>query len=87
MDVYNNCPIDGRHLTDYRSAGDVNNELKHKFNIQNSFEYNHFLTKNGLNEMNKQTDKVHNLYKCSPQKVEPTNVTPADFSSNKYHTF
>ena len=44
-------------------------------------------TKNGLNEMNKQTDKVQNLYKCNTQKVEPTNVTPADFSSNKYHKF
>ena len=38
MNIYNDCPLDARDFTDYRSTSDINNEIINKNNIKNSFE-------------------------------------------------
>lgn len=66
MNVYHDCPIDARDFTDYRSTSDINTELMSKNNIQNTFEYNKFITKNAMKIMDEQKAHYQSLYSCGP---------------------
>ena len=61
MNVYNNCPLDARDFTDYRSSSDINNEMKTKFNLKNSFEFNKFITNKGLQTENNKQNNIKKL--------------------------
>ena len=66
MNVYNDCPLDARDFTDYRSTSDINNELISKNNIKNSFEYNKFITKNATKLIDNYKTKIETAYGCGP---------------------
>ena len=61
MNVYNNCPLDARDFTDYRSSSDINNELIQKHKINNSFELI-IINNEALNIMTNEKKKIESLY-------------------------
>lgn len=69
MNVYNNCPLDARDFTDYRSSSDINNEMKTKFNLKNSFEFNKFITNKGLETETNKQNNIKKLYNCGDHKL------------------
>ncbi len=71
---YPDCPAimdDGRAFTDYRSSCFMNNMLKVKNNIRNSYEYRQFLIRNGEQVMN--DIRLYNIKKssCRPCDAKP----------------
>ena len=58
MNIYNDCPLDARDFTDYRSTSDINNEIINKNNIKNSFEYNKFITNNATKMISEYTNEI-----------------------------
>lgn len=73
---YPDCPAimdDGRAFTDYRSACYLNDMLRVKNGIQNSYDYRQFLIRNGENIIN--TVRLYNIQKtsCRPCDAKPIN--------------
>jgi len=66
MNIYNDCPLDARDFTDYRSTSDINNEIINKNNIKNSFEYNKFITNNATKMISEYTNDIEKKYGCGP---------------------
>tara|TARA_B000000475_G_C15626998_1_gene295724 strand:+ start:149 stop:418 length:270 start_codon:yes stop_codon:yes gene_type:complete len=89
MNVYNNCPLDARDFTDYRSSSDINNEIIEKNKINNSFEYNKFINNKALDIMNSQKSKIESLYNCGDHKIKNNyNVKPVSSGhDHKYHKY
>tara|TARA_Y100000591_G_C21729395_1_gene643179 strand:+ start:341 stop:610 length:270 start_codon:yes stop_codon:yes gene_type:complete len=89
MNVYNNCPLDARDFTDYRSSSDINNELIQKNKLNNSFEFNKFLNNKALDIMNSEKQKVETLYNCGDHKIKNNStVLPNDLDvKGKYQTY
>ena len=89
MNVYNNCPLDARDFTDYRSSSDINNELIKKNKINNSFEFNKFINNKALEIMNSEKKKVESLYNCGDHKIENKSTVSGNDSDirGKYQTY
>jgi len=89
MNVYNNCPLDARDFTDYRSSSDINNELIQKNKINNSFEFNKFINNKALEIMSSEKQKVESLYNCGDHKIENKSTVSANDSDirGKYQTY
>ncbi len=89
MNVYNNCPLDARDFTDYRSSSDINNEIIQKNKLNNSFEYNKFINNKALDIMNSQKSKIESLYNCGDHKIKNDyNVKPVSSGQDhKYHKY
>ena len=89
MNVYNNCPLDARDFTDYRSSSDINNELIQKHKINNSFEFKKFINNEALNIMTNEKKKIESLYNCGDHKIEKNSTVLANDSDvkGKYQTY
>jgi len=89
MNVYNNCPLDARDFTDYRSSSDINNELIQKNKLNNSFEFNKFLNNKALDIINSEKQKVETLYNCGDHTIQNNStVLPNDSDvKGKYQTY
>lgn len=82
MNVYNNCPLDAREFTDYRSTSTINNVLMTQNNIKNSFEFNNFLKKDGLKMFNKKKADLEKTYNCGNNDIDNKyNVNPNDINT------
>jgi hypothetical protein len=73
---YPDCPAimdDGRAFTDYRSSCYINDMLRVKNGIQNSYDYRQFLINNGAKLIN--TIRLYNIEKssCTPCDAKPIN--------------
>ena len=73
---YPDCPAimdDGRAFTDYRSSCYINDVLRVKNGIQNSYAYRQFLINNGAELMN--TIRLYNIQKssCNACDAKPIN--------------
>lgn len=73
---YPDCPAimnDGRAFTDYRSSCYINDLLRVKNGIQNSYDYRQFLINNGSELIN--TIRLYNIQKtsCKPCDAKPIN--------------
>lgn len=69
MNVYQNCPLDARDFTDYRSSSDINNEIKAKHKLKNSHEFNKFITNQGLKTAEDKNNELKTLYNCGDHKL------------------
>lgn len=84
---YPDCPAimdDGRAFTDYRSACYINDVLRVKNGIQNSYEYRQFLINNGTELMN--TIRLYNIQKsscnsCDAKPISCQNICEVDRES------
>ena len=88
MNVYNNCPLDARDFTDYRSSSDINNEIIQK--IKSIIRLNIIIINNkALDIMNSQKSKIESLYNCGDHKIKNDyNVKPVSSGQDhKYHKY
>ena len=77
---YFNCPprmSDGRHFTDYRPNGYVNDLVRYSNNTMNSYQYRQFLINNTDNLMQINNNYIHQKNGC-----EPCNAKPIGFETN-----
>ena len=73
---YPDCPAimdDGRAFTDYRSSCYINDMIRVKNGLQNSYDYRQFLINNGSKLIN--TVRLYNIEKtsCTPCDAKPIN--------------
>lgn len=88
MNVYQNCPLDARDFTDYRSSSDINNELKVKHNLKNSHEFNKFITNQGLQNAELHKNKIQQSYNCGDQKLSNDySVKDNDLSAKNFKSY
>ncbi len=88
MNVYNNCPLDARDFTDYRSSSDINNQIKQENKINNSFEFNKFLNTKGLEMQQKKANEIKQLYKCTNENIDNDySVSDNDLNTQNYKTY
>ena len=66
MNIYNDCPLDARDFTDYRSSSDINNELVTTQKLKNTNEFNKFIRTEGVKYFTEQRKHLENLYGCGP---------------------
>ena len=88
MNVYNNCPLDARDFTDYRSSSDINNQIIADNNLQNSFEFNKFINTKGLESQNKNKKENEKLYHCGDNKIDNNyTVNDNDLTVGNYKSY
>jgi len=64
MNIYNDCPIDARDFTDYRSSSDIHNEMIVKEKLEDQHSFNRFITDHGVNHFLDKKKKIEELYGC-----------------------
>ena len=88
MNVYNNCPLDARDFTDYRSSSDINNQIIADNDLQNSFEFNKFINTKGLESQNKKKKEIEKLYNCGDNKIDNNyTVNNNDLTVGNYKSY
>ena len=64
--IYHDCPLDARDFTDYRSSSDIHNELRSKYNIKNTNEFNNFIRNKGVTYFTDKRKELEKSYGCGP---------------------
>ena len=66
MNIYNDCPLDSRDFTDYRSSSDIHNELIIEYKLKNNHEFNNFIRNKGVDYFTNKKKEIEKLYGCGP---------------------